>query len=190
MRTEKRPARRPTGCHGRGLQRRTLHLVDVDNLLGDPRQATQASVDATLAAYRHAARVVPADLVVVATNPGLALEVGLAWPGALLRAARVPDGADLALLVDLDDHLAAGAFPHRFCRVVIGGGDHIYEPAARRLTAVGTHVVVVSRPEALARCLRESASRVVTLRPWPTGPPPRPSGPAPVSPRSPGTPAS
>jgi hypothetical protein len=145
------------------LQRRTLHLVDVDNLLGDPRQATPASVAATLAAYRRAAGVSPTDLVVVATNPGLALHVGLAWPGPLLRAAKGPDGADLALLADLDDLIAAGAFPCRFSRVVFGGGDHIYEPAARRLVAAGTRVVVVSRPDALARCLRQSASRVVTL---------------------------
>jgi hypothetical protein len=68
------------GCHGGpGLLRRTAHLVDVDNLLGDPRHATRVSVGATLAAYRHAVRVVPGDLVVVAaTNPALALEVGLA----------------------------------------------------------------------------------------------------------------
>jgi len=59
--------------------------------------------------------------------------------------------------------MAAGAFPCRFSRVVIGGGDHIYEPAARRLTAAGTQVVVVSRPDALARRLRASASRVITL---------------------------
>jgi len=148
---------------GTKLQRRSLHLVDVDNLLGDPRQATPASVAATLAAYRQAVRVAPVDLVIVATNPGLALDVGLAWHGPLLRAARGPDGADLALLADLGDLMAAGAFPRRFSRVVIGGGDHIYEPAARRLTAAGTQVVVVSRPGALARCLRESASRVLTL---------------------------
>ena len=96
-------------------------------------------------------------------SSGLALEVGLAWPGPLLRAARGPDGADLALLADLDDHLAAGSFRHRFSRVVIGGGDHIYEPAARRLTAAGTQVVVVSRPEALARCLRESGDRAAAM---------------------------
>jgi hypothetical protein len=98
------------------LPGRALHLVDVDNLLGDPRQATPASVAATLAAYRQAVRVAPADLVVVATNPGLALVVGLAWPGPLLRTARGPDGADLALLADLGDLMAAGAFPCRFSR--------------------------------------------------------------------------
>ena len=164
MRADNRPATQWKSCRdGANLQRRTLHLVDVDNLLGDPRQATPASVAATLAAYRQAAGVSPADLVVVATNPGLALDVGLAWPGPLLRAARGPDGADLALLADLDDLLAAGAFPCRFSRVVFGGGDHIYEPAARRLVAAGTHVVVVSRADALARSLRQSASRVVTL---------------------------
>jgi hypothetical protein len=164
VRAENGSARRPTTCRGgSGAWWRTLHLVDVDNLLGDPRQATPASVAATLAAYRQAAGVSHADLVVVATNPGLALDVGLAWPGPLLRAARGPDGADLALLADLDDLMAAGAFPCRFSRVVFGGGDHIYEPAARRLVAAGTHVVVVSRPDALARRLRQSASRVVTL---------------------------
>jgi len=164
MRADKGLATQSKGCRdGTKEQRRTLHLVDVDNLLGDPRQATPASVAAILAADRHAVRVAPADLVVVATNPGLALDVGLAWPGPLLRAARGPDGADLALLADLGDLMAAGAFPCRFSRVVIGGGDHIYEPAARRLTAAGTQVVVVSRPDALARRLRASASRVITL---------------------------
>jgi hypothetical protein len=164
VRADKTPAGQPRrGRGGDALRRRTLHLVDVDNLLGDPRQASPASVAATLAAYRRAVRVLPVDLVVVATNPGLALDVGLAWPGPLLRAARGPDGADLALLADLADLMAAGAFPGRLSRVVFGGGDHIYEPAARRLAAAGTQVVVVSRPGALARRLRESASRVVTL---------------------------
>ena len=117
MRADKGQSTQSTSCRGgAALQRRALHLVDVDNLLGDPRQATPASVAATLAAYRQAVRVAPADLVVVATNPGLALVVGLAWPGPLLRTARGPDGADLALLADLGDLMAAGAFPCRFSR--------------------------------------------------------------------------
>ena len=96
MRADKGLATQSKGCRdGTKEQRRTLHLVDVDNLLGDPRQATPASVAAILAADRHAVRVAPADLVVVATNPGLALDVGLAWPGPLLRAARGPTAPTL-----------------------------------------------------------------------------------------------
>jgi len=151
--------RRPRGRH-----RRTLHLVDVENLVGDPRAAT-AAIRATLDAYRRAIRVEPDDLVVLAANPGVALDVGLAWPGALLRTARGPDGADLALLGDLRDLTALGGGPsgERFDRVAIGGGDHIYAPAVRRLTADGTPVVVVSRPESLAFVLRRAASQVIDL---------------------------
>jgi len=149
----------------RGRRRRTLHLVDVENLVGDPRAATAAAIRATLDAYRRAIRVEPDDLVVLAANPGVALNVGLAWPGALLRTARGPDGADLALLDDLRDLTALGGGPsgERFDRVAIGGGDHIYAPAVRRLTADGTPVVVVSRPESLAFVLRRAASQVIDL---------------------------
>jgi hypothetical protein len=47
--------------------------------------------------------------------------------------------------------------------VAIGGGDHIYAPAVRRLTAHGTPVVVVSRPESLAFVLRRAATHVIGL---------------------------
>jgi hypothetical protein len=94
--------------HPRGRHRRTLHLVDVENLLGTPRTATAAAIRATLDAYRRAIRVGGDDLVVLAANPALALEIGLAWPGALLRTARGPDGADLALLDDVRDLTALG----------------------------------------------------------------------------------
>jgi hypothetical protein len=47
--------------------------------------------------------------------------------------------------------------------VAIGGGDHIYAPAVRRLTAHGTPVVVISRPKSLAFVLRRGASQVIDL---------------------------
>ena len=69
------------------------------------------------------------------------------------------------LLDDLRDLTALGGGPsgERFARAAIGGGDHIDAPAVRRLTAHGTPVVVVSRPESLAFVLRRAASQVIDL---------------------------
>ncbi len=137
---------------------RALHLVDVDNLIGDPRRAAPTLIRATLGLYRDVSGYRAGDLVVLATNHGLALEVGLAWPCVRLLARSGPDGADLALLDEVD--FAMGG---RFDRVIIGGGDHIYEGAVRRLHAAGVHAAVVSRPEALARLLRLAAREVILL---------------------------
>lgn len=128
---------------------RTLHLVDVDNLLGDPRLATPASIRRTMKRYREVAAFRSGDVVVLATNHALALDVGLAWPAARLLARSGPDGADRALLAEVDELFASDG-TCRFDRVVTGGGDHIYESAVRRLGEANVDTIVVSRPESLA----------------------------------------
>src|SRR5687768_9159990 len=84
----RRPRRRRRSV--RPAAERVLHLVDVDNLLGDPRQATPASTREALATYRSAAGFGRGDLAVLATNHTLAVEVGTAWPGARLLVRSGP----------------------------------------------------------------------------------------------------
>lgn len=132
--------------------RRTFHLVDIENLVGDP-VADDKRVTAAVAAYKQAAHVGPADLAVIASNGKLAVAAGLAWPGALLRVGRGPNGADLALLAEAPVESLARRFDH----VVIGSGDGIFVELVRQLRLHGRTVTVVARSGSLARRLREAA---------------------------------
>lgn len=135
---------------------RTLHLIDIENLLGQPRPAID-SVSEARAAYEAHVVVGESDLVVVACNHGCALEVGLAYAGARLVVRSGPNGADLALLDVLAEHDVVG----RFDAVVVASGDGIFTDAVS--TLAGTMpTLVVSRPDSLARTLRLAAGgRVV-----------------------------
>jgi hypothetical protein len=138
---------------------RTLHLVDIENLLGEPRPAIE-SVRRARSAYNSHVLIGDDDLVVVACNHGSALQVGLAYPGARMVLRSGSDGADLALLEVLAEH----DVPTRFEAVVIGSGDGIFAGAVARLAGMGIPVLVVSRAQSLARTLRLAAgSRVVAL---------------------------
>jgi hypothetical protein len=130
---------------------RTLHLIDVDNLLGDPRTTDQARVSLLFTHYRQVADYREGDLAVVATgcNADHVLAVELAWPEARHARRRGPDGADLALLEEAD----WAAKTRRFERVVLGSGDLIFVQAAERLLAANLTVEVVSRARSLARGL-------------------------------------
>ncbi|WP_421118598.1 NYN domain-containing protein [Aquihabitans daechungensis] len=137
---------------------RTLHLIDVENLIGDP-MASDEEVTSVIAAYKQAAGVRPGDLAVVASNGRLAMAAGLAWPGALLRVGRGPDGADLALLAEAPVEDVA----RRFTDVVVGSGDGIFVDLVRQLRLRGRRVTVVARPGSVARQLRYAAD----VRPMP-----------------------
>ena len=139
---------------------RTFHLVDADNLLGDPTTTDRAFIEATFAAYRLAAGYRSGDLVVVATGcNGLhVFEVEAAWPGALHRRRSGSDGADLELLEEAKWAAESG----RFGRVVIGSGDRIFIVAFDALRASDLTVDVVARPRSLARCLAIRARNHVT----------------------------
>src|SRR5829696_9757615 len=78
---------------------RTLHLVDVENLIGGST-AEDGAVSAALAAYRRRLGIGDRDLIVIAASPRLAIEAKTCWSGVLVRAARGVDGADLALLAE------------------------------------------------------------------------------------------
>lgn len=144
---------------------RTLHLVDVDNLLGDPTTTDQARIDLLFRDYRQVSGYALGDHAVVATGrgPGHVLAVELAWPSARHCRRGGPDGADLALLEEAD----WAAETRRFDRVVLGSGDRIFLEALDRLRAADLHVDVVARARGLARALAVRALGHVHLLPEP-----------------------
>jgi hypothetical protein len=118
---------------------RTLHLVDVENLVsGDVsahlvRQMWAEFVDVLGVRWN--------DHSTVAVSRRNAATAFLALPSGLRRVvgADGPDGADLALIESVDVDWAAA----HFGQVVIASGDHIFAPLANRLRARGIPVVQV-----------------------------------------------
>ncbi|MDQ3483966.1 MAG: NYN domain-containing protein [Actinomycetota bacterium] len=140
---------------------RALHLIDIENLLGEPRPVAD-SVRRARSAYETHVLVGEHDLVVVACNHGCALDVGLAYSDARLVVRSGHDGADLALLDVLSEH----DLRDRFDAVVVASGDGIFAEAVAALGGMGLAALVVARPESLSRMLRLAAGgRVVAFDP-------------------------
>jgi hypothetical protein len=138
---------------------RTLHLVDIENLMGGPFTGDNAMRE-SCRRYREAACVGLRDHVVIACNPALALEAARNWPGRLLVAGRGPDGADLALLEQVRD---ARWVAQRFDRVVIGSGDGIFYDTAVALRSYGIAVGIVAVEGRLSRSLARTAHFIRVL---------------------------
>jgi len=143
-------------------EHRRLHVVDIENLLGDPRPCESAVVEG-LSRYQNIVRAPGVDdLVVVACNHGAALAVGCCLDGHHRLTVRSgPDGADHALL----DVLAHERVEARFGRIVVASGDGIFAEAVSQLTSRGVPVTVVSRLEALSARLRLAATEVLFFEP-------------------------
>ena len=135
---------------------RTLHLVDIENLIGaDPKTASIHDVHHAFAQFALTARQRVADLMIVACNPKLVVKVGNTLRGAgRIHPRKGHDGADLALLDAVDVDL----WSQRFDRIVIGSGDHIFTETATCLRAAGLEVVVVGLDGHVSIDLRNSAS--------------------------------
>ena len=138
-----------SGFVGRlGLPARSLHLIDIENLLGTGDFTRSAAV-AARDLYRDIVGIGPADLVTIASNHSAMLRTA-DWPEGARRLVRSgTDGADQRLLAVLEHEQIAA----RFTRVVIASGDGIFAEPGARLQHAGCAVTVVSRPESLSRRL-------------------------------------
>ncbi len=128
---------------------RSLHLVDIENLVG--LEFDSRSLQYAAACYADIAGVGPLDLVVVASAPRIGVAVKAAFPSASVRWRSGEHGADLALLEGAEE------LPlDRFERLVVGSGDGVFAGIAQRAKLAGLRVTVVSRRAATARSLCES----------------------------------
>lgn len=134
--------------------KRTLHVIDVENLLGTGRFCLQ-DIEWLRGEYLLNVPMGEADLVIVAASSWEgAAAAGFGWPGARLVWQAGTDGADHALI----DVLLGESVERRFTDVVIGSGDRAFAEPAARLTSGGCAVTVLSRPHGLSAHLRLAAS--------------------------------
>jgi hypothetical protein len=138
---------------------RTLHILDIENIMGGPLSG-ETALKATVVAYRDLAPVLALDHVFIGVNPGLAPAVAAVWPNAQLRVGGGPDGADHVLLDVLGD---TAWIASRYDRVVLGSGDGIFAQVVASLRAAGLPVDVAASPASLSLSLVALASSVIFM---------------------------
>jgi hypothetical protein len=119
---------------------RTLHLVDLENLLGD-RRTDAAAARAGLVHYLRIARWQPGDHVVVAAHHEIVKAFAFDKPvPCSVHAVCGPDAADDRLLAEAP----AERVGDRYGRLVIGSGDGKFLQRAREVRGLGVGVLVVA----------------------------------------------
>lgn len=139
---------------------RTVHVVDVENLLdGDHRSTTAEHIGARIEEYRLAVGAGPDDVFYFGANPKLWFDVRLAVGGQRVVGYRGKDGADRALLEVVDGDWVV----ERFDRICIASGDHAFAPLARTCREAGLVVTVASLPMSVSADLYTAATEHVVL---------------------------
>lgn len=136
---------------------RRFYVVDIENAVGGPCPCNADVLQARAAiAAAYPTRVGDHVTIGVAHN-GL-LEVGCCWTGPRYVVRSGPDGAELALIDELDDWIIG-----RFDEVVVVSGDRKFADRVAELAARGLPTTVVAHRESLSNRLRMAASKVVYL---------------------------
>ena len=141
------------------VRTRTLHLVDIENLLGGPLVEAD-EVERVIDRYLALASWQPGDIVNIAANPGLAVKFAWNLPvECSVHTARGADGADIALLA----HAAPEFVERRAGRLVIGSGDHAFIPRALAARERGVGVLVIGRSRSLCSGWRAHGFPIVAI---------------------------
>lgn len=139
---------------------RTLHLLDVENLAGDPWASDDLLAHARTV-YCEVVGYRADDHSIAGCNGRLIHRASTIWmPGGLWRVGHGADGGENSILAVVDP----ADVSRRFDRVVIGSGDHAFTDLARALRDLGVEVWVAARPGSLARPLGRTADVVAWLR--------------------------
>jgi hypothetical protein len=140
----------------RATAARTLHLVDLENLLGDRRH--EAVALNALSHYLKIAHWNSGDAVMVAADPEIIRQIGFDLPVPCnLRSTRGGDAADSVLLAQATAELVA----RRYDRLVIGSGDAIFLDRARTVRELGIGVLIVGRSDGVAGRYRRWAFPII-----------------------------
>ncbi|MEV8223146.1 NYN domain-containing protein [Dietzia maris] len=133
-----RSRRSRVGRH-RSTRPRTLHLVDLENLVGG--LVSETLVTEVWEEYVRVTGLRAGDQVIVSVARRHAVDAFFALPAGIRRVigSNAPDGADVALLAEVD----VADVARRFGQVVIASGDHAFVPLARAITEAGIPVIQV-----------------------------------------------
>lgn len=158
-----RPHRRSGCClHHRGG--RAAHLVDLENLVGDPKELGYASMaDVPNSVFVQTTQVYRTnfiganDLVWAAADVGRFPHLAWLWSGYSFLDGHGRNGADHALLNRFDPDASS-----RTCGTLhIASGDAVFADAARRFRSKGGRVVVHGRRGCVAWELYRHSDEVI-----------------------------
>lgn len=147
----------------RNPQLRTLHLVDVENLVGlDPSSSHRSMRDvpneaftAALTTYRRR-YLRPNDCAWAAVDKSRTLALAPFWSKGALLAGSGTHGAENALIA-----MGETMSPHRFDVLFIASGDHAFTEFAERYKGAGGHVVVLANRYAISAPLYCAADEFI-----------------------------
>ena len=142
-------------------QQRSLHLVDIENLLTDPFCEDTDHIEATISDYKHVSKWRVGDQVLVAANRWLSKKLAFSlqdWTCRLFTA-HGPDGADLRLI----EEGAQEKLLNQFDQLLVGSGDGIFADAVALSRKLGLKSVTVSRSRNLSRKLAAASDEVRTM---------------------------
>ena len=141
---------------------RTLHLVDIENLLNQPPKLVTGDQAARVFwQYLETAGWQSGDSVVIASNPKLMSRM-------MFQLADIPcrklcawgeSAADRLLLAAVPNHVEA-----RYTRVVVGSGDHIFSALINQLSGSKVRTLVIAGAGSTSWQLYSSADEVYRLR--------------------------
>jgi threonine dehydrogenase-like Zn-dependent dehydrogenase len=137
---------------------RRIYLIYIENVAHGACVTAEIATSA-MEAVLAAAPPKPGDLVVIGTCHLGLLSVAIAYPSARRLLGSGPDGADLALVEEMTQHMV-----DRFDELVLVSGDHIFADGVAWLAARGLPTTVVSHPGSLSRELRMAATNIVYLQ--------------------------
>lgn len=156
MTSTKRPgSTRITLRNTEQMRDRTVHLIDLENLVGSGH-LTESLAHEAFSAYSTLGVVCPGDLVVVGVSHHNLIAAAYGWPHVRCRARSGPNGADLLLQeVMAEEHLE-----DRFGAAILATGDGGFAEPIAALIGRGLPVGVVAPAGRLSTKLRLAATAV------------------------------
>jgi hypothetical protein len=136
-----------------GLKRRRIHLVDLENVVGNGH-VTELAAQRVRGIYLATGVVAPGDLLIVGISHHNLLAAGYGWPDAGLRVRSGPDGADFAL----QEVMATENLHQRFGSCILVTGDGGFAHPVATLIGLGLRVGVIAQRGRLSAALKLAAS--------------------------------
>lgn len=140
------------------MKDRTVHLVDLENLVGSGHLTEHAAHLAFLA-YSALGVVSPGDLVILGVSHHNLIAASYGWPHVRCRARSGPDGADLLLQEVMTDE----RIEERFGAAIVATGDGGFAEAIASLIGRGLPVGVIAPAGRISTKLRLAASAVCEI---------------------------
>jgi uncharacterized LabA/DUF88 family protein len=144
------------------VPQRSLHLIDIENLLGDPFCQDLDLIRTTFETYARITNWQPEDQVLIAANRWLYSHLLFplrSWKCRLFTASG-PNGADLRLLREAEQETLV----RQFDRLVIGSGDGIFSSVLHLAKSLDVQSLVACRTGAMSQRLKRASDTAVTWK--------------------------